>query len=41
MMLQVIIGNLDLAAADAPDALRPFLDDAAYDADRAARLVRG
>ncbi|MFP6647032.1 MAG: response regulator [Candidatus Latescibacterota bacterium] len=40
MMLQGIIGNLDLAAADAPDALRPFLDDAAYDADCAARLVR-
>lgn len=39
-MLQGIIGNLDLAAADAPDSLRPFLDDAAYDADRAARLVR-
>jgi two-component system, sensor histidine kinase len=40
LMLQGIVGNLDLAAADAPDALRPFLDDAAYDADRAARLVR-
>ena len=40
MMLQGIIGNLDLAAADAPDALRPFLDDAAYDADCAAGLVR-
>lgn len=40
LMLQGIIGNLDLAAVDAPDALRPFLDDAAYDADRAARLVR-
>ncbi|MDA0335831.1 MAG: response regulator [bacterium] len=40
LMLQGIVGNLDLAAMDAPVALRPFLDDAAYDADRAARLVR-
>ena len=40
LMLQGIVGNLDLAAADAPDTLRPFLEDAAYDADRAAHLVR-
>lgn len=40
MMLQGIVGNLDLAADDAPDSLRPFLEDASYDADRAARLVR-
>jgi signal transduction histidine kinase len=40
LMLQGIVGNLDLAAADAPDSLRPYLEDAFYDADRAARLVR-
>jgi hypothetical protein len=40
LMLQGIIGNLDLAAVEAADELRPFLDDAAFDADRAARLVR-
>lgn len=29
VMLQGIVGNLDLAAMDAPETLRPFLDDAA------------
>ena len=38
-MLHGIIGNLDLASMQAPDELRPFLEDAAYDAAAAARLV--
>lgn len=38
-MLQGIVGNLDLAAASAPGDLRLFLEDATYDAERAARLV--
>lgn len=38
-MLQGIVGNLDLAAASAPEELRLFLEDATYDAERAARLV--
>jgi nitrogen-specific signal transduction histidine kinase len=39
-MLHGVIGNLDLASIDAPDDLRPFLEDAAYDAEGAAKLVR-
>ncbi len=40
LMLQGIIGNLDLASMSANDELRPFLHDATYDAERAARLIR-
>jgi signal transduction histidine kinase len=40
LMLQGIIGNLDLASMSATDDLRPFLHDATYDAERAARLIR-
>jgi CheY-like chemotaxis protein len=39
-MLQGIQGNLDLALAQAPDALRPYLDAADFDAQRAGQLVR-
>jgi len=38
-MLQGIIGHLDLAAASAPQEVRLFLEDATYDAERAARLM--
>ena len=38
-ILHGVIGNLDLASAEAPDELRPFLEDAAYDAEAAAKLV--
>lgn len=40
LMLQGVIGNLDLAAMSASDDLRPFLHDANYEAERAARLIR-
>lgn len=39
-MLQGIQGNLDLALAQAPDTLRPYLDAADFDAQRAAQLMR-
>jgi two-component system, sensor histidine kinase len=39
-MLQGIQGNLDLAIMDAPDSIKPFLDSADFDAQRAAQLVR-
>ena len=39
-MLQGVIGNLDLAALKAPDELIPFLDDAAFDAERAGKLLQ-
>ena len=39
-MLQGVIGNLDLAALRAPDDLVPFLEDAAYDAERAGKLLQ-
>jgi signal transduction histidine kinase len=39
-MLQGIIGNLDLAMMSATDELRHFLEDAVFDAERAARLVK-
>ncbi len=38
-MLHGVIGNLDLASMQAPDELRPFLEDAAYDATAAAKLM--
>ena len=40
LMLQGIIGNLDLASMSASDDLRPFLHDATFEAERAARLIR-
>ena len=39
-MLQGVIGNLDLAALKASDELIPFLEDAAFDAERAGKLLQ-
>jgi len=39
-MLQGIQGNLDLAIMDAPDSIKPYLDSADFDAQRAAQLIR-
>ena len=39
-MLQGIQGNLDLAMMEAGDEIRPFLDAADFDAQRAAQLVK-
>ena len=39
-ILQGIQGNLDLALMDADDAIKPFLDAADFDSQRAAQLVK-
>lgn len=39
-MLQGIQGNLDLALIEASDEIRPFLDAADFDAQRAAQLIK-
>ena len=39
-MLQGILGNLDLALMSAPDELKPFLEAADFDAQRAAKMVQ-
>jgi len=39
-MLQGVIGNLDLGSLKASDELIPFLEDAAFDAERAGKLLQ-